>query len=139
MKNQTGIWLDYREALIIRLAGKKDAKVERLLANINTSHFKGGSRSKTPWGPMEKVSESKFLHRRKQEEALFFERIMEAVKDADELFIFGPAEARDGLVKAIKNARFFAPHLMAVEAADSMTLNQKIARVRTFYTEGITV
>ena len=58
---------------------------------------------------------------------------MLAVKDADELFVFGPAEAKDGLLKAIKINHKFHPELKGFARADSMTKNQKVARVREFF------
>ena len=56
-----------------------------------------------------------------------------AVKDADELYLFGPAEAKDGLLKAIKANKNFKPAFKGIETADSMTENQKIAKVRAFF------
>jgi hypothetical protein len=136
MKKQTAIWLDFKEAFLIELEGSKEANVVHLDSGIDFSAVKGGSRSNEPWGPMEKTSESKFLGRRRNEEAAYFNAIMEAVADADEVYIFGPAEAKDGLVKAIKQGRF-SPKLLSVETADSMTLNQKVARARKFFEGGI--
>lgn len=133
MKKQLGVWLDYREANLIELQGE-DVQVQTLPSDVDTSRPKGGSRTRTvPYGPMDKISESKYLERRKQQEESYFERIIGAVQAADELYVFGPAEAKDGLVKAIKERNAFGPQLRAVETADSMTPNQKIAKVKAFF------
>jgi hypothetical protein len=133
MKKKIGIWLDFREANLITLRGKSET-FETILSEIDTSRPKGGSRSKTPWGPMETVSEKAHLERRKHEEKIYFDKIIDAVKDADEVYIFGPAQAKEGLVKAIKEkSNLFQPWLGDVETSDSMTKNQKIAQVRDFF------
>jgi hypothetical protein len=135
MKKKTGIWLDFREANLITLHGKSEL-FETILSEIDTSRPKGGSRSKMPWGPMEKISERAFLERRKHEEKSYYDRIIDAVKDADEVYIFGPAQAKDGLVKAIKEkSNVFLPLLGDVETSDSMTKNQKIAQVKDFFSQ----
>ncbi len=133
MKKQVGIWLDYREALVVRLEGA-DATLARIESEIEDFNVHGGARtSGKPWGPMDKVSESGYLERRKHQEQDFYKKIMNAVKEADELYIFGPAEAKLGLEKAIKASTTFHPKLLAVEVADSMTQNQVIAQVRSFF------
>ena len=132
MKKRIGIWLDFKEANVIVLE-KEGANVENILSEIEHFHPKGGARSKSPYGPMDKISESKYLARRRSQEKAYFEKLMDTVKSADELFVFGPAEAKDGLLKAIKSSRNFPPVLKGVERADSMTENQKVAKVRAFF------
>lgn len=132
MKKRIGIWLDFKEANIIEL-DKNDAKLATISSEIDLVHPKGGARSKTPYGPMDKISERKFLERRKAQERTYFEKLISAAKHADELYIFGPAEAKDGLLKAIKDTTGYHPILQGVERADSMTENQKVAKVRAFF------
>ena len=132
MKKKIGIWLDFKEANIIEL-NNNETKLETVFSEIELVHPKGGARSKTPYGPMDTISESKFLERRKAQEKAYYEKLITAVKDADEIFIFGPAEAKDGLLKAIKGSRKFQSSLKGVEPADSMTDNQKVAKVRAFF------
>lgn len=132
MKKKIGIWLDFKEANIIEL-DKEDTKVETIFSDIELVHPKGGARSKKPYGPMDKISERTFLERRKMQEKAYYKKLIDAVREADGLFIFGPAEAKDGLVKEIKNSSHFHVNLKGVERADSMTENQKIATVKAFF------
>ncbi len=132
MKKKIGIWLDFKEANIIEL-NKDETKLETIFSEIELVHPKGGARSKTPYGPMDKISERTFLERRKMQEKAYYRKLIAAVQDADDLFIFGPAEAKDGLLKAIKSSSNFHPNLKGVERADSMTENQKVAAVRAFF------
>ena len=134
MKNiKIGIWLDFRAANIITLQGK-NARYNTIDSGIDASRPRGGSRPKMKYGPVDTVSEKHFSERRKHNEKAYYENLITAVKDADELFVFGPAEAKDGLLKAIKVSKNFKPAFKGIETADSMTENQKIAKVRAFYT-----
>ncbi|HHM20648.1 MAG TPA: hypothetical protein ENJ20_01375 [Bacteroidetes bacterium] len=137
MRKRVGIWLDFNEANIIELGagGKKDVKITTVPSGIEHYHPKGGARSKTPYGPMDQMSEKTYLERRKAQEKAYFKKLMEAVKDADDLFIFGPAEAREGLEKAIRANNNFRPRLWGSERVDYITQNQKVAKVRDFFSE----
>ncbi|MBK7870222.1 MAG: hypothetical protein IPJ74_05795 [Saprospiraceae bacterium] len=132
MKKQTGIWLDSREAFVVQL-NKNDAVVLHIESDIENFNVVGGCRSKTLWGPQESVSESKYLGRRQHQEKNYFESLMDAVKDADELYVCGPAEAKIGLTKAIEASTTFHPNLLGVETIDSMSQNQIVAHIKAFF------
>ena len=131
-KEQAGIWLDSRQAFVIRLK-KGTAEVQRIESDIHTGEVKGGSRSSTPWGPQLSVSESKWLERRKHEEKAYLNKVKAALEDLDELYIFGPAEMKMHFEKLLLSDRNFKPVILALETADSMTEPQMIAQVKAFY------
>lgn len=80
------------------------------------------------------VSEKTLENRRRNEEREYYEEILENVKEADEVVIFGPGEAKDHLLSAIKaHPSHFNSDLMAVLTADKMTENEKVAYVKTFF------
>ncbi|MCB0610568.1 MAG: hypothetical protein H6562_17315 [Lewinellaceae bacterium] len=135
MKKLTGIWLDYKEAVIVDMTDREDPKVHKIRSGVQTGSVKGGSRTGgTPWGPMDAVSESKQLNRRKHQEEAYFHKILHAIQETDEVLIFGPGEAKAGLVNLIKDDHTqMHARLRGVETADSMTLNQKVAYVRHFF------
>jgi hypothetical protein len=135
MKKQIGIWLDFKEAFLIGLHGKADPKVKHIRSDVTTKEVRGGSRTgSSPWGPMDASSEPKALERRHHDEARYYNEIIDAIVGEDEVFIFGPAEAKDGLLKAIKHLEGKGkPHVMAIETTDKMTLRQKIAHTKAFF------
>ena len=60
--------------------------------------------------------------------------IIEFVHESDELYIFGPAEAKTKLEQRINDENStIAAKLKAVETSDSMTSNQIVAQVKKFY------
>lgn len=132
MKKQIGIWLDYKEAYIITLNGKQN-DVEIIPSEIEDFHLKGGSRSKTPYGPMDTTSESKFLERRKHQVEKYYKKIMEATSNANEIFIIGPAEAKIGLRGKMTKTRSYRPMIKGYKTVDSITKNQKVALTLEFF------
>ena len=131
MKKLTGIWLDFAEANIIHLADG-DTRVIDISSDIEDYHLAGGSRSKTPWGPMDKTSESKLLERRKHQTAHYYAAIAKTILESDAVFIMGPAEAKTGLNTYLKE-KHPGVNIKEVQSADKMTENQKVAAVKAFF------
>ena len=132
MKKQIGIWLDFKEAFIIEII-VETPQVTKVDSNIEFTHPGGGARSKTPWGPMDKISESKLLDRKTQQTASYFNRIIDEIKDSDEVIVFGPAEAKIGLLKKIESSKNNRFRISGMIPTDVMTKNQKIAFVRDYF------
>jgi hypothetical protein len=130
-----GIWLDFKEAwLVVFDKNNTTPEIKHIQSNIEWGVPKGGSRGNAPWGPQMAINEQAFLARRKKEEKDYFESILAALDpEANELFIFGPAEAKIGLQKAIKEIKHFPAAVKDVQPADSMTQNQIVAKVRDFF------
>ena len=63
----------------------------------------------------------------------FLQAVSDKIKDHDEFYVFGPAETKTSLKKHIEDDRNLASKLKAVEAADSMTLNQVTAKVKDYF------
>ena len=129
MKNQTGIWLDQKQAFIIQI-DKEEASVQQLDSKIEDFHVVGGARSKTPYGPMDVVSEKKSLERNKHQMNNYFKEIRKVVKGSEELYLFGPADTKFKLREAIQNDNALSCVVRKTDTADSMTEGQMVAQVR---------
>jgi len=125
--NKIGVWIDFRTANIIQF-DKDESILHTIESAIEEYNIKGGARSKVPWGPMDKTSESKYLERRQQHEKAYYKKVANAVKDANELVIIGPGEAKTGFKKYLVSIKY--PTKFSVSVADSMSQNQKIATVK---------
>jgi hypothetical protein len=134
MKRQTGIWIDSSKAIIVTLDGGKENifEIESDLEN-KMYHEKEGNKG-TFSGSHHSNTENKFEERRKNETNHFLKNILSHIKLADELYIFGPAEAKIKLEQKINTDKSFDGNkLKMVESADSMTTNQIVAKVKKFY------
>jgi stalled ribosome rescue protein Dom34 len=130
---KVGIWLDKEKAHIVTLKDGEE-HFETVLSELEFFHPKGGSRSKTRWGPQEVVQDSRYLEREKHQLKKYFQVIGKSIKDADMLVLFGPAQAGEKLRKELSETHpNLAAKIIKVAKADSMTDNQVKALVRDFY------
>ena len=122
--------MDKQEATGVVLQDGKERFFE-IPSEMDFFNPKGGSRSKTKWGPQEVVHDSKYLEREKHQFKKYVDKIAEAIKDTDQLAIFGPGEAPEKLVSVLKgNYPDLADKITITEKADSMTENQFKALVK---------
>ncbi|MDO9261810.1 MAG: hypothetical protein Q7U08_07715 [Flavobacteriaceae bacterium] len=128
----TGIWIDRQKAHVITF--HDEHQVELLIeSDVEDYNVKGGSRSKTPWGPQEKISESKYLERRKHQLKNYFEKIIDVVNKSDAIAIYGPADTKIHFKEALrKNNKPVFDKIRIVKTEDSMTMNQFKALVKSF-------
>ena len=133
-KLKTGIWLDFRDAYVIALGDDAQADVQHLHSEIHHQATKGGSRSKSPWGPQFSPPDDVNLERDKHAEHHYFQQIIGKINpETEEIVIFGPAEAKIGLKKAIQSIKHYKPQLAAVLTWEYLTQNEMIALMRDFF------
>lgn len=123
-----GIWLDQQEAVIVTLT-TKEYSLKRVYSEIENFHPTGGARSKAPWGPRDVVSESTYLNRKKHQLKQYFSHLILEIKEASELLILGPAEAKTGLLKAIENSSHLKFNRVVSATSDKLTDNQLVSKV----------
>lgn len=131
---KTGIWLDYKDAYLISFDENENASVQHIHSEVTHPATKGGSRSKTPWGPQFAPPDNTNLERAKHEEHHYFQQILEKIApDTDDLVIFGPAEAKLGLKKEIERIKHYHPRLRAVLSSDYISQKEMVVLVRNFF------
>jgi hypothetical protein len=133
MKKQVGVWLDHRQAVIVSSRdGVEKTKV--IESNVGPRvTYSGGTRSKTPYGPQgfseEKQREAKYY----QKLDAYYHEVIRAIRNADEILIFGPGEAKIEFKKAISKEHALRNCVVALEPADKMTERQIAAKVREHF------
>lgn len=133
-KTHTGIWLDYKEAYIVTIDEYAQVTTQHLVSEVEHLAVKGGVRSKTPWGPQYSPHDRSTLEREKHAEGHYFEEIIENIHpETDSIVIFGPAEAKIGLKKAIGEIKHYKPELRDVLTAGYLSQNEIVALVRNYF------
>ena len=127
-----GIWLDSRQAFIVYLNNGTE-KTLRVHSEIDETHPVGGSGTSTPYGAQEAVSETRYLHRRQQQEKQYYQSIQERLSSRDAIYIMGPSQAKIGLEQVLKKQPKQAKKIVAIESCERITDNQIRAKVRTFF------
>lgn len=133
MKKQTGIWIDNSKAIIVKLQnGEKEiTEIESEVEN-RIYHKKEGDKGHFS-GSTHVSNEKTFDERKKNQINSFLKKVINHIKDDDELFIFGPAEMKLHLKKAIETDKNISAVLKATETSGDMTINQKVKKVKEFY------
>ena len=130
---KTGIWMDKEKAHVVEMANGQE-QMHTMHSNIEFFHPKGGSRSKTKWGPQDVVQDSRYLEREKHQLRAYFKELAELVNSTEQLAIFGPADTAEKFRKWLgENDQLLAKKVKTVAKADSMTDNQIKALVRDYY------
>ncbi len=139
MKNQTGIWIDTSKAVIVSLHDGID-HVRRIESNIDNAVHHANEGDKGTFSGSNHHhgdNETKFEERKKNQMNQYLKDVIDQVKGADELYIFGPAEAKTKLKqKILDKYSAEASKLKSVETADRLTPNQIVAKVKSFYNYG---
>jgi hypothetical protein len=103
MKKQIGLWIDHREATIVILTDGGE-EIKHILSN-NGKHIKysGSSHSKTPEGLKEVTSEDQRDRQFGNHLNKFYDEVIDFIRTADSIQIFGPGEAKGELEKRIEH------------------------------------
>lgn len=135
MKKQAGIWIDGTKAIIVTLNNNAQT-VETIESAIENKvyHEKEGDTGSFQGG-QHLSNEKKFEERKKHQLNDYLNNVIQYLKGSDEVYVFGPAEIKTHLKTAIGQDKFLAPGLKAVEAAEKMSENQIIAKVKEFFEE----
>jgi hypothetical protein len=133
MSTKTGIWIDGSKAIIVKLNHSIESAIE-LKSNIETAvHHENDIDKDVFMGKKHITKEKKFEERKKHQTIQFLKNVLENCTNSGELFVFGPGNLKTQLKDFILKDKLLAVKLKAVETADSMTLEQIIARVKTFF------
>lgn len=135
MEKLVGIWIDTKKAIIVTLEGHKEEKITEIDSEVeNRIYHNKESEKGTFFGKRHGDSETKFDNRINDEMDTYLDAVLTYVKGSDYLYVFGPAETKIKLEKKIRDLKSLTKiKLKAVEAADSMTLNEVVAQVKDFY------
>lgn len=133
MKKQMGIWIDTIHAHIIRLVG--DEPIFKTIESDIVPHerFSGEGKRFTRVGNVYIDFEKNEERRFDQHMEDYLEKVLNEIKEVDELFIFGPAQTRIKLGKKIQQEKTMERIVVVNEAAEDMSDRQIIAHVRQHF------
>ena len=132
MKTKVGMWIDHREANILFLW--QDGEVIKLIKSDVEKQLRRSGDS-----PVDEPFEAQSVPASDRREtgytghmAVYYEKIITAVRGAESVFIFGPGEAKGELRKHFQKHNL-GELIVGFETADRMTKPQIAAKVRNFY------
>ncbi|HSB90814.1 MAG TPA: hypothetical protein VLD63_12405 [Anaerolineales bacterium] len=123
MKKRAGLWIDHRKAVIVTISEEGEESQE-ITSNMEKHvRFTGGT--DTEDGSAEDVRDRQFGNHLNS----YYDRVVEVVRGADSIQIFGPGEAKGELRSRLEH-QGLKSRVLAIEAADKMTDRQIAAKVR---------
>jgi hypothetical protein len=133
MNKENGIWIDHKEAILVSIEGDQTT-VERIESHAE-SHFRPSGGWKASGTSVAQVvsKEQKADERRKHQYHNFYQMVIKKAGKADNIFIFGPGEAKLELAKEIEKIKGHHGRIAAVETSDRLTENQIVAKVKSFF------
>jgi len=133
MEKLFGLWVDHEKAIIVSLIDGSH-KVTHVESDIEGRfRLKGGSRSNTPYGIQSATSESKRDFRYSKHLNIYFQHIIDLLKEAKQIYIFGPGEAKFELKKEIEKNNVFLDKISDIETTDKLTEPQIVAKVKKYF------
>jgi stalled ribosome rescue protein Dom34 len=133
MNRKTGIWIDTKRAVIVNLS-KGEPEVSVIESEINSrERIPGEGKWFARFGQQFINFEKRKQRRRQHEIKLYAKNVKDAVKDTEELVVFGPGMMKNELEKVMHDDPALQHTIKHVRTADSMTENQMVAWVKDYF------
>ncbi|MEY3458105.1 MAG: hypothetical protein RL215_1262 [Planctomycetota bacterium] len=129
MLNRVGVWVDHREAFVIRPGEDSDAAVVTVPSLAESQSRRASDWEQGPFEPLQQQADNERQRKYTAELNQYYDRVIETIGEVDSLLIFGPGEAPGELQRRLRPEDFNGVHV-AVQRADRMTQAQMIAHVR---------
>ena len=133
-KPYLGIWLDHKQAHLIWLDEDGESDLQHAQADYAEGREKTDRAASGRTGVYGGVApHANVEDKRRRQARQFYEKIFRAVRRAENVYIFGPGQAKRELLKRLQRHKDFDGRIQAVESAEKMTQAQMAARVRKFF------
>lgn len=129
-----GIWLNQENAFVVWLTEEGDTLLKKLSSSVESRvRIEGEVRVSARFGNAFIDDQEKKQRRQRQQREKFYKKIIDLIKEADEVFIFGPGRAKSGLRNAIEKDLSLRGSVLEVKPADKMTVKEIRSAVTDFY------
>jgi hypothetical protein len=134
MSNKIGLWIDHRKAIIVAVTEKGEETIE-----ITSDAEKQLRRASDL--PLEGAYESRQMPADDKRQRAFtgqlntyYDAVIEEIRDAGSMLIFGPGEAKNELKERLAGNNL-SQRIVGVETVDKMTNPQIAAKTRKYFAE----
>jgi len=131
MKTNAGLWVDHREAVIVKLTDH-GIETKRILSTVEQQLRRSGDPDHGRFEYQEVPADDSRQRAYTGQLARFYDAIILYLRDSGAILIFGPGETKGELKKRIEKEAV-GQHLVVLETADKMTEGQIVALVRQHF------
>lgn len=127
MTTIVGVWIDHRKAVIARVSD--EGEVTKVIESNVEKH--PGAHSSMPDGSQKVQADDSRDKEFMGHLRPYYDQVIAAIRDAEEIVIFGPGEAKGELKKRLEKDKIDG-RIVAVQTVDKMTDRQIAAKVRGY-------
>lgn len=120
MKKQMGLWIDHRRALIVTVSDHGTVLKEILSHAEKQPRRTGDSPLKGSYEAQHVPPDGSRRRAFKKELNTYYDQVIETLREAETILLFGPGVAKTELKALLDKARF-GERILALEAADKMS------------------
>jgi hypothetical protein len=134
VNTKVGLWIDHRKAVVVAITAQGE-ELKELMSEVEKQPRRSGdSPLKGGYEPVQVPADDSLQRALTGNLNIYYDAVIECVRDAESILIFGPGEAKNELKE-----RFEANHLgkcvVNVVAADKMTDRQIVAKTRQHFSQ----
>lgn len=132
MTKNVGMWIDHKRAVIVIL-NEREVTLQQIESEVgNRPHYRGYTHPKSTYSAQYQKGDDQLDRQFMERLNKFYGNVIAQIRDADELLLFGPGEAKSELEKRLAHEKV---HLKAIhlETADKMTDRQISAKVEMYF------
>lgn len=133
MAKQIGIWIDHKRAVILTVSESGEV-MRKIESGIEHLRLRGASRSRAPYSAQYQKGDDQFDKKYDGYLNKYYESVIDHLRGADEVLIFGPGEAKKELKKRLEREKT-CPPVKGIFPADKLTDRQFAAKVRSHFAE----
>jgi stalled ribosome rescue protein Dom34 len=119
-----GIWMDHSMANLMEFT--TDPILTKTIHSDTSQHGKSSD-----FGKNENLMHNKEQHQQSE----YFKKLGEAIKNYDEVILFGPTTAKAQLLNLLAEDQHFAKIKIEVKQTDKMTENQQHSFIKEYFTK----
>lgn len=135
MKKNIGIWIDTKQAFIIKLSTNGNHLIKKIDSNIETrERVEGESKKYGRFGGQYITYERNRSNKKNEQINQFLKNLLKEIENCDKVVLFGPSKMKKLLKKEIKSNIQLSKKLLGVHNSELLTENQMIAWVKDYYT-----
>jgi hypothetical protein len=132
MKDNAGVWIDHRKAVVVTLAPREE-RVTSIASNVEKHLERSGDSPLQGSYEASRVPADDARQRALTAElAIYYDGVIAQLRDASSILIFGPGDAKGELKKRLIKHKL-GGLVAAVETEDKMSDRQIAAKVRDYF------
>ncbi|MCG3167707.1 MAG: hypothetical protein POELPBGB_03501 [Bacteroidia bacterium] len=135
-KNKTAIWIDHKHAVIINFNEKNEEKIYQVESGFEGKEREDGedrNKNSARMGKHFILDERGFENRQIELLRKFYLEVILRISEDSEVYIMGPASAKDELATKIRNYNSLRITITKIEAADRMSEKEVAAKAREYF------